>query len=154
MVFYCFDSGCFINGRRDLLRPTVFLTLWSNIEDEIAAGTIRSPDIVRDEIAKRDDEVTAWVKAQNGLFVPLDADVQQATKNILGAHKKLVGTGGRRSGADPFVIALAMVHSGTVVTEETPSGNLDRPKIPDVCDDLGVPWTNLMGYIEEQGWTF
>ena len=50
--------------------------------------------------------------------------------------------------------ALAMVHSGTVVTEEKPTGRIEKPKIPDVCEALGVPWTNLMGYVEDQGWRF
>ena len=62
--------------------------------------------------------------------------------------------GGRRSGADPFIIALAMVNNGTVVTEENATGNMTKPHIPDVCGDLGVTCLNLMEYIEEQGWTF
>jgi len=58
------------------------------------------------------------------------------------------------AGADPFVIALARVHGGVVVTEETQSRNLTKPKIPDVCDSMGVPWLNLMGFVQEQGWVF
>ena len=61
---------------------------------------------------------------------------------------------GKRSGGDPFVIALAMVKSGTVVTEEKPTGNIAKPRIPDVCDALGVHCLTLMEYIEAQGWTF
>ena len=53
---------------------------------------------------------------------------------------------------DPFVIAIAMVKSGTVVTEET-DGNIAKPRIPDVCDALGVHCLTLMEYIEAQGWT-
>ena len=47
-----------------------------------------------------------------------------------------------------------MVNNGTVVTEENATGNMNRPHIPDVCSDLGVPYLNLMEYIEAQGWTF
>ena len=57
------------------------------------------------------------------------------------------------SGQDPFVIAIAMVKSGTVVTEET-DGNIAKPRIPDVCDARGVHCLTLMGYIEALGWTF
>ena len=32
------------------------------------------------------------------------------------------------------------------------SGNLDKPRIPDVCEALGVPCLTLMSFIEEQAW--
>ena len=56
----------------------------------------------------------------------------------------------KRSGVNPFVIALAMVNQGTVVTEENATGNIAKPRIPDVCDALGVPCLTLIGYIEAQ----
>nr|WP_231912531.1 DUF4411 family protein [Rhodococcus sp. EPR-157] len=80
--------------------------------------------------------------------------MQNATTAILRAHPDLVRAGGKRSGGDPFVIALAMARNGVVVSEETRSGNLSKPRIPDVCDSLGVPVLNLMGFIESQRWTF
>jgi len=153
VTLYVFDTSAFINGRNDLFRPTVFQSLWTRIEAQIAAGSIRCPDIVRDEIGKREDDVHRWARGQSGLFVPLEEDIQRATKHVLAIAPRLVGVGGRRSGADPFVIAFAMARDGTVVTEET-AGSGSRPKIPDVCAALGVPCLTLMGYIEAQAWTF
>ena len=49
----------------------------------------------------------------------------------------------KRSGVDPFVIALAMVNQDTVVTEENATGNIAKPRIPDVCDALGVCFGHL-----------
>ena len=34
-LLYSFDTSVFINGRRDLLPPEVFPTLWVNIEQTI-----------------------------------------------------------------------------------------------------------------------
>ncbi len=153
-VLYSFDTSAILNGRRDLFRPTVFQTLWVQIEDAIVAGQIRSVDEVRNELNRRDDDAKRWADAQGDLFVPLELPIQQSAAQILSVHPRLVSQGGRRSGADPFVIALAMVNNGTVVTEETARGNLTSPRIPDVCGDLGVPCLNLMEYIEAQGWTF
>jgi len=153
-VLYSFDTSAILNGRRDLFRPTVFHTLWARIEDAIAAGLVRSVDEVRHELNRRDDDARQWADAQLDLFVPLEQPIQQGATQILRLYPRLVSQGGRRSAADPFVIALAMVHNGTVVTEETASGKLDRPRIPDVCAAVGVPCLNLMGYIEAQGWTF
>lgn len=152
--FYSFDTSAILNGRRDLFRPTVFQTLWVQIEGAIADGQIRSVDEVQRELARRDDDARQWADAQGDLFVPLELPIQQSAAQILNVHPRLVSQGGRRSAADPFVIALAMVRNGTVVTEETARGNLTSPRIPDVCGDLGVPCLNLMEYIEAQGWTF
>ncbi|KLO33086.1 DUF4411 family protein [Mycobacterium haemophilum] len=153
-MLYSFDTSAILNGRRDLFRPIVFRTLWSLIEDAIAAGQIRSVDEVQRELARRDDDAKQWANAQTNLFCPLDLPIQQSAPQILRLHPSLVKQGGRRSGADPFVIALAMVNSGTVVTEENATGNMTKPHIPDICGELGVPCLNLMEYIEAQGWTF
>lgn len=65
-----------------------------------------------------------------------------------------MGRGGGRNAADQFVIGLARAHGGIVVTEETLSNNLERPRIPDVCVAVGIRWVNLVGFVREQGWTF
>jgi len=152
--FYSFDTSSLLNGRRDLLPPATFPTLWENIEELIGSGSIRCVDLVRDELAAREDDVHQWAKNQADLFVPLTQDIQIAVRAVLAGHDRLIGVGSGRSGADPFVIALAHVHNGIVVTEETLSRNLAKPKIPDVCDSMGVRWLNLMGFVQEQGWVF
>jgi hypothetical protein len=152
--FYSFDTSSLLNGRRDLLPPGTFVTLWSIIESMIANGDIRCVDEVRTELARRDDAIHDWAKSQPDLFVPLTADIQRAAREVLAAHPRLVGVGGGRNSADPFVIALARSRAGVVVTEETLSGNINRPRIPDVCNALGVPWLNLVRFVQQQGWTF
>jgi len=154
VVLYSFDTSSLLNGRRDLLPPEVFRSLWNNVEGMIAAGQIRAVDVVRDELARRDDEVNRWARAQIDLFIDLDPDIQRATSDTLARHSMLMGKGGGRNAADPFVIGLARARDGTVVTEETLSGNLDKPRIPDVCDALGVRWFNLIGFVRVQGWSF
>ncbi|BBZ51775.1 DUF4411 family protein [Mycobacterium heidelbergense] len=153
-MLYSFDTSVIINGRRDLFRPTVFRELWTLVEDAITAGEVRSVDEVRRELAKRDDAAKQWADAQSDLFCPLDLPIQQSAIQILRLHPDLVKQGGQRSGADPFVIALAMANKGKVVSQETASGNIDKPRIPDVCNAIGVPCLTLMDYIEEQGWAW
>jgi Domain of unknown function (DUF4411) len=154
VTFYSFDTSSLLNGRRNLLPPGTFVTLWSSIESMITNGDIRCVDEVRNELARRDDAIHDWAKSQPDLFVPLTGDVQLAAREVLAAHPRLVGVGGGRNSADPFVIALARSQSGVVVTEETLSGNISKPRIPDVCDAMGVPWLNLVRFVQQQGWTF
>lgn len=150
--FYSFDTSAIINGRRDIFMPPTFDSIWRAIEDMVQSGQIAAVDEVRRELAKRSDDAFAWAKRCRGLFVPLDRDVQIATRQVLAAHPRLIGTGGgSRNSADPFVIALALARGGTVVTQETPR-HIDKPRIPDVCDALDVPWMTLPRFVAEQGW--
>lgn len=153
-AFFSFDTSAFLNGRRDLVPPEIFPTLWNNLEMLIGSGDIRAIDVVKDELTKRDDEVGAWTKAQGDLFVPLSLEIQQAVTTVLEDHPKLMGAGGGRNAADPFVIALAIAYDGIVVTEETSSGRITKPRIPDVCHAMSVPCVNLIGFVRTQGWTY
>lgn len=154
MTLYSFDTSSLINGRRDLLPPATFPSVWERIETKVADGSIRCIEEVARELAKRDgDSVHTWAKGQEGLFVDLDPDVQEATAKVLAEHPKLLGAGKGRNAADPFVIALALARDGIVVTEEH-RGSLTRPKIPVVCEAMSVRSLTLVQFIGEQGWTF
>jgi len=151
---YSFDTSSLLNGRRDLLPPAVFTSVWTKIEAKITAGEIGAVDSVRDELDRHDDDTCRWARAQQQLFHPLTEDVQRSTTTVLAQHSKLMGAGGGRNAADPFVIGLAHARGCVVVTEETRSGKLDKPRIPDVCIALDISWTNLVGFIGQQGWQF
>lgn len=154
LPYYSFDSGAFINGRRDIFLPTAFPGVWKHIEVMIANGQVRAIDEVKREVGRHDDDTARWVKAQKGLFVPLAREVQEATSRVLAAHPKLISLGSNKSSADPFVVALAIAQDGTVVTQETPSGKLHKPRIPDVCIAMDVPWLTLPQFVASQGWEF
>ena len=49
-------------------------------------------------------------------------------------------------------VGLAKARSMSVVTGEQPTGNLKRPRIPDVCQALGIPCLSLLQFIRHQGW--
>ncbi|OJV57377.1 MAG: hypothetical protein BGO38_11355 [Cellulomonas sp. 73-145] len=151
---YSFDTSAFINGQRDQFPPDVVPRLWPKIAGLIEFGQVQSVDVVLHELKQKDDETATWCKAQHGLFVPLDLDIQQATRTVLKTCPKLIGVGSGRSGADPFVVALALARGGSVVTDETATGHPQRPKIPDACAAVGVRCMNLLAFIREQGWSF
>ncbi len=68
-------------------------------------------------------------------------------------HPLLMKATKNRNGGDPFVIATAQVLGLTVVTEER-GGSLSKPKIPSVCQALGVRCIDVLAFIREQGWSF
>jgi hypothetical protein len=127
--------------------------VWTGIEELIEKGEIRATEEVFIELERRDDEIFGWAKSRKeSLFVPIDDRIQERVATILGQHERLVRH--NRSGADPFVIGLAMVEGCTVVTGERLSGSLEKPRIPDVCGALEVPCLDLLGLFRQQNWRF
>jgi hypothetical protein len=100
---------------------------------------------------KKDDELFAWCKERKEtMFVEIDDDTQAAVARIMRDHPKLVDTTKGRSGADPFVIALAATGNPTmtVVTEEF----LGKSRIPDVCNAQKILWCGVADLIEKEDW--
>lgn len=152
MTLYSFDTRVLIESWNRRLPPATFVSFWERLDEVINAGTVRAVDEVRGEL-KRDDNLKAWAKLRGQLFVPLEHDIQRATTRVLEYAERMVGMGKGRNGADPFVIALAVARDGVVVTEEY-KGSLASPKIPVVCEALGVRCMTTVEFIQDQGWTF
>jgi len=52
-----------------------------------------------------------------------------------------------------LVIALARMADLQIVTDEKPTGSLQRPNIPDVCSALGMhPCMPIVGAIRTEKW--
>jgi len=153
-VKYSIDTSAILDGWRRYYPPDVFPELWEKLEQLIANGDLRATEEVLEELKKKDDDVTAWAKRHPELFVPIDDAIQIALQELLERFERLVNTQRNRDRADPWVIALAQVAGCTVVTGELPSGRLNRPRIPDVCTKLDVPWMNLLALFRREGWVF
>ncbi|MGY6657636.1 DUF4411 family protein [Amycolatopsis sp. TRM77291] len=154
MKSYSIDTNVLIESWQRLYRPRTFSTYWTNLDSMIASGCLRASEEVKIEIDKRDDELKVWSKQRPDLFVAHEHDVQLAVREALLHCKKMAGSHKGHNGADPWVIALAKARGMTVVTLENKTGNLEKPKVPDVCEVLGVPWLNLYDFIEQQDWSF
>ena len=132
----------------------VFPSVWRKVEELILDGKIVSVDEVYHEICRQDDDLSKWAKIQQGIFLPLSDEVQDQAKEIVNNYIKIVDFKNNKSGADPFVIAQAVLLSGTVVTEEKHSGGQEKMKIPDVCDALKLPYMNFMNMMKAEGLRF
>jgi len=121
---------------------------------DIAAkkGEILVIDEVVLELKRKDDGIHTWIEAREAMIVPIDGEVQRHLLEIMNKYPRLVDTRKNRSGCDPWVIALARARALTVVTGEKSTGNLVKPKIPDVCRDLGIPCIEIVEFFRKQGW--
>jgi hypothetical protein len=153
-VRYSLDTSSLVESWRRYYPPDVFPSLWQeHLPTLVASGDLRATEEVRTELERQDDELLEWAAAQAGLFIEVDEQVQRGVRDILVTYANLVDANRGRSGADPFVIALAQVNACSVVTEEKPRSLL-HPKIPDVCAGLGIACVNMLALIREQGWRY
>jgi Domain of unknown function (DUF4411) len=154
-VNYSIDTSSLINGFRIYYPYENFPRLWNkHLPELVASGALRATEEVRIELDRQDDELAQWIDDYSDeLFIEVDEQIQHEVRDILRSHTALIHASRGRSGADPFVIALAKLNVCTVVTEEG-GGSPKHPKIPDVCHSLGVPCIRLTELIGQQGWVY
>ena len=112
----------------------IFSPVWDLLSDLSTSGVVASIDQVLEELKKQDDDILEWSEDHAGMFLPLDGPIQMKAKEILREFPdNFVDLRKRKSGADPFVVAAAVVEGAAVVTEEKKSGGPHKVKIPDVC---------------------
>jgi len=151
---YSLDASVLIEGWRRQFPPDVIPGLWDSLDELIHASDLRATEEVLHELERKDDDVYVWAKERPELFIPIDEEIQTVVAQILSEHRKLIDSRKNRSSADPFVIALARLNAGLVLTDEQPTGRPNRPHIPDVCSAYGIECDNLLGLIRREGWVF
>lgn len=153
-MLFSLDTSSLIGAWTRRMPPDIVPSLWQNLERAAQLGDIRASEEVSHELALKEDGLYKWAKGCSNLFCGIDDEVQIVVTRILKSHPKLLDTRKNRSGADPFVIALAYVHNAAVVTEERASNSPRRPNIPDVCIDLGVRCLDIFDVARHYKWRF
>lgn len=116
-----------------------------------ADGAIFAPVDVRIELERQSDDLCDWSKSQNGFFVESDREVLEVYTSIVNGHPGFMKVNSTKSGADPVVVAMAKVRGVPVVTYETRAKQNSAPKIPNVCDALGLQCVSLIDVLRAEG---
>ena len=157
-AIYAVDTNVFMDWQARYFPTDVFVSLVGSVEVLVSEGRWLAPEIVEEELkAVRTAETIAWAKARPSVFVPL----QEVLAEGLSIQNRFHGLKDPKSEfeeADAYVIALAKLRNGIVVTQETPAAEKNRPRrthfIPDVCRELGLTCISLLGLMRREGWTF
>jgi hypothetical protein len=153
MVVYCIDTSALIGAWQERYPIENFPPFWKRVDGLINDGRLTAPIEVLHETSRRSDELHTWLSARKQMFRELEEAIQIEAANVLAQFPRLVGERKLRTSADPFVIALARVGSLQIVTDEKPTGNLQRPNIPDVCAALRMnPCMGLLELIRAEKW--
>jgi hypothetical protein len=146
---YFVDTCSFTELRRAYPRES-FDPVWGLLERLAKEGALKSVEEIYLELKKQDDVISAWVSQFKEIFLPPTDDIQLKVREILSKYPSLLDLRKGKSGGDPFLIAAAVVHGGSVVTQERKSGGPPRLKIPDVCEKLKVPCIALVDMLRAE----
>ncbi|MHB1123943.1 MAG: PIN domain-containing protein [Ramlibacter sp.] len=158
-MIYVFDTSSLSKLKHFF--PGVFKSVWTGLDALAKSGDMISTREVWNEIARGDVDLhtNKWLKDRKQIFTTPTADEQRFVAQIfqIPHFQSLIGEKQRLTGtpvADPFIIACAKVHKGTVVTEERLKPN--AAKIPNVCEhpSISVPCIDLETFMKKQGWSF
>lgn len=157
-AIYSIDTNVLMDWQSRYFPTDVFSSLITCVDDLITQERWISPKIVQEELeAVGTPELTKWAKARPGVFVPLEEVLAEAL-SIQARFPGLIDTKAEYEEADAYIIALAKLRDGVVVTQETPASEKRNPKrthfIPDVCRELGLPCISFLGLMRREGWKF
>jgi len=150
---YSIDSCSLIAAFTQHYRPSHFKSFWNQLDNLVEAGRLIASEEVRREIERKEDGLKEWAKERPQMFVGIDEEQQEIVREIVNDYPYMTKDFMARNRADVWVIALAKCREGRVVTEE-PMGSSTRPRIPFVCQGMGIEHDTLMDLIEAEGWEF
>jgi Domain of unknown function (DUF4411) len=155
---YSVDSSSLMDWQGRYFPTDVFTGLVDRVEELIVAGRFMAPALVKEEVgAVGTAGLIAWTESHAGIFIPT-AEVLAEAQAIQNQFAGLRDPKAEYEEADAYVIALAKMRGGIVVTQETPAAEKRNPKrthfIPDVCRELGISCISLLGLMRREGWKF
>ncbi len=146
--------------------------LWSKIERFMESGEILISKQVIIELYRLSDELSSWIKSFQSAIIDDTEDIQVIMAHLVNKYDGWINPESTKNQADPYVIAIAQVYEGTVVSSDgggAPNRHFFRSdqtnkttrlermlkqasgiKIIDVCEEENVPWLDLVGFLVEQ----
>lgn len=133
----------------------VFKPQWDFLEKAMKDGRVVAPAVVADELEKWTKNVPAikaWLNDHRYLFhdITLDAELTSAKEivNAFPAYGSSVNYLG-----DLQVMAFARARGLKVISLELKATqhSAKKPKIPNVCEQFGIDWVSLAGFLRAEG---
>lgn len=148
---WCFDTSALVEPWVRLYPPDILQPIWTKLATLAGDGAIRAPVDVRIELEEQKDDLFAWARGLDSFFHEPTEELLRLAKQIINEHPGLIKPNSPKSGADPFVIALAEITGVPVVTYETLAKVDAAPKIPNVCAARGLKCVTLMDVLRAEG---
>ncbi len=158
MPEFWIDTNVLIEARNGPYGFDIAPGFWTALDELSNLGQIQLSSLVYDElVAGVQDDLALWIKARRRtcLVVEPNVTVQAALREIadyVNGNFAVSRAAPFLRGADPWVIAHALVTDGVVVTQEARvPANSTKAKIPNICEEFEVPWVNMYQMLRELG---
>lgn len=153
---YSVDTSALMEWQARYYPTDIFTSIPDKIGALIAERRLLSAELVKEELGSVGTaELVAWGDAHSDIWVPT-ADLLAAALEIQNRFPGLRDPRAEFEEADAYVIALARLRDGIVVTQETSAAEKRNPKrthfVPDVCRELGLPCISILGLMRREGW--
>ena len=153
-MIYCLDTSGILDGWKRHYPKDILPDLPERMDELAHARRLIIPEDVVRELKRHNDEAYKWSRQHKAIHVPLTEEIQRFAKDVvLSRYPKLLSVGSNKSGGDPWVIATAKVNGAMVITGEHTGGSAN-PKIPFVCEELGIRHGRFIDIIRAEGWQF
>lgn len=148
---WCFDTSALIEPWVRHYPPDLFPRVWDALNDLAAKRVIGAPVDVQHELERQSDALCDWSKSLDGFFEESDRRTMEIYTDIVNRFQGFLKVNSTKSGADPVVVAVAAARRIPVVTYETLAKQDAAPKIPNVCNALGIQCVSLVDVLRAEG---
>ncbi len=127
-----------------------FRKIWDYIAQQIADGTIILPTVIHGEVDKTTvKEFHEWLLKHKKLCMDHDEVTAELAQIV---NKIPIYTTSKASLPDAILVAIAKNRGLTVITSEHKDAvlNINKPMVPNVCEELGVKWVSLPEYFVKE----
>lgn len=133
----------------------VFKPQWDFLEVAMQDGRVIAPRMVETELEKWQKtipQMKPWLTDHKYLFSDIETDAQlDSAKRIVNSYPAYA-TSVNYLG-DLEVMTLAGARGLTVISleQKATQHSPKKPKIPNVCEQFGIRWVNLAGFLRTEG---
>ncbi len=152
--YYLLDNNLITELTRRSYTPAKFPGLHKDLNALINSGKVRSVKEVLREFQegelKQPDIPLKWCLEHEGMFMPIDDAVDEQLK-IVSRHFQQDIIKSIRPYADPHLVAHALAHNSIIVTNESSTPNLNKPRIPEIAAKLNADTCDIWRFFRETG---
>ncbi|WP_260597842.1 DUF4411 family protein [Sphingomonas endolithica] len=158
-MLYLLDANALINAHNGWYALNRVPEFWRWLLHHAEAGTVMMPAETYGEVETGNDDLAGWMKQADTkrlLRLTEEADPAKVQAVLTKYGDNLTEDELITIGQDPFLIAAVFGHADRiVVTGEVSRSSKTRAKrkVPDICNDLGVPWRSPVELIRELDFT-
>ncbi len=157
---FLMDADVFIAAKNRYYAFDICPGFWESLIHECNAGNIRSIDKVRTELlaGRETEDLVQWVKKD----LPRELFLDTSTGAVLSAYEEVMLWAQRNpqyfdrakakfaTEADGWLVAYAMIHGTTIVTNEQPRPDArNRVLLPDVCNQFEIAYKDTFVMLRE-----